>query len=815
MVQTKRSLKMPKIQDLKPEQLYRKCDPQSLGLTTTDDIDQEVNLVGQERVSDAIDFGMNISHPGYNIFVLGPSGMGKRKIVREFFENKAKSDPTPSDWIYVHNFDSPDQPHAIELPPGLGTGYQQDIDTLIDEMQTALSAAFESEEYQNRRQAIFESFKDKQSELFSELQEKAKQKGLTMLKTPSGIAFAPRDEEGILSPEEVNNLNDEERDIIKNTIEDLQEKLQKILQQVPLWQRDAKQEIKELNKEMANFAIGGLINELIEKYQAHEKVIEHIEQIQNQIIENADDFLPDDSQEVTNFLQALSQQRDRTSARMDRFKVNVVIDNGDGDGAPVIFENNPTFTNLIGRFDHYAHMGTLMTDFRMIKPGALHRSNGGYLILDALKVLSQPFSWEALKRALQSREVEIESFGQALSMISTVSLKPEPIPLSLKIALVGNRLLYYLLVQFDPEFSEFFKVEADFETEIEWNLNHQCLYSKLIATIIRRENAKPFNREAVARVIEESARQASDSERLNTRMQDLNELIIEADYWAEQHKRDIVSDEDVQQAIDEKIRRGDRLRDKVQESILRDINIISTEGDKIGQINGLSIYALGSFLFGKPTRITAQISLGKGQVIDIEREVDMGGPIHSKGVLILAGFLKGRYAQNIPLSLSASLVFEQSYGGVDGDSASSTELYALLSAIAEVPLKQNLAVTGAINQHGDVQAIGGVNQKIEGFFDICKKRGFTGNQGVLIPKANIKHLMLRKEVIDSVSAGEFHIYPVEHVDQGIEILTGIEAGKKQEDGTYPKDTINGMVKDRLERMAKRLAQFAKDEDEKK
>ena len=805
---------MPTIQELKPDQLYRKCNPQSFSFSTTVDIDEEVNLVGQERVSDAIDFGMNISHPGYNIFVLGPSGMGKRKIVREFFEKKAKSDPTPADWIYVHNFDYPDQPHAIELPPGMGTDYQQDIDNLIDEMQTALSAAFESEEYQNRRQAIFESFKDKQADLFNQLQEKAKQKGLTMIKTPSGIAFAPRDEEGILSPEEVNNLSDDKRDNIKNAIEDLQEKLQKILQQVPLWQREAKQEIKKLNKEMANFAIGGLINELIEEYQAYQKIIEHIEQIQNQIIENADDFLPDESQEVTSFLEALSQQRDRSSARMNRFKVNVVIDNSNRDGAPVIFENNPTYTNLIGRFDHYAHMGTLMTDFRMIKPGALHRSNGGYLILDALKILNQPFAWEALKRALQSREVEIESIGQALSLISTVSLKPEPIPLSLKIALVGNRLLYYLLIQYDPEFSEYFKVQADFESEIEWNNNHQDLYAKLIATIIKREKARPFSRQAVARVIEECARQASDSERLNTRMQDLNEMIIEADYWASQHKRDIVSDEDVQQAIDEKIRRGDRLRDKVHESILREITAISTDGDKIGQINGLSIYTLGSIMFGKPTRITAQISLGKGQVIDIEREVDMGGPIHSKGVLILAGFLKGRYAQNIPLSLSASLVFEQSYGGVDGDSASSTELYVLLSAIAKVPLKQNLAVTGAINQHGDVQAIGGVNQKIEGFYDICKKRGLTGDQGVLIPKANIKHLMLRKEVIDSVSAGEFHIYPVEHIDQGIEILTGIKAGKKQADGTYPKDTINGMVKERLERMAKRLAQFAKDEDEK-
>jgi len=806
---------MPDNHQLKPDQLYRKCDPNKLGFETTVDIDQEVNIVGQERISDAINFGMNIPHPGYNIFVLGPSGAGKREIVRDFFESKAKSDPTPQDWIYVHNFDQSDQPHAIELPPGMGREYQQDIDNLIDEMQTALSAAFESEEYQNRRQSIFETFKDKQAELFDKLQDKAKQEGLAMIKTPSGIAFAPRDDEGVLSPDEVNNLSDDQRDEIRKKIEILQEELQKILQQVPLWQREAKQEIKELNKEIASFAIGGLINELIEKYKPYEKVTEHIDQIQNQIIENADDFLPSEGQEASNIIEAISQQRSRDSLRMDRFKVNVVIDNSNCDGAPVIFENNPTFTNLIGRFDHYAQMGTLMTDFRMIKPGALHRANDGYLILDALKILTKPYAWEGLKRALQSREIEIESMAQSLSLISTVSLKPEPIPLNVKIALVGDRLLYYLLVQHDHEFSELFKVEADFESEIEWDDTHQDLYAKLIATVIRKEKAKPFNREAVARVIEQSARQASDSERLNTRLQDLSEIIIEADYWATQHNREVVSDEDVQSAIDEKIRRGDRLRDKMQESILRDINIISTDGERIGQINGLSVFALGSFLFGKPTRITAQISLGKGQVIDIEREVDMGGPIHSKGVLILSGFLKGRYAQNIPLSLSASLVFEQSYGGVDGDSASSTELYALLSAIAEVPLKQNLAVTGSINQHGDVQAIGGVNEKIEGFYDICKKRGLTGDQGVLIPKANVKHLMLRQDVIDSVTAGEFHIYPVDHIDDGIEILTGIKAGEKQEDGSYPEGTINRMVKDQLENMAKRLAKFAKDEEDKK
>jgi lon-related putative ATP-dependent protease len=804
---------MPKIQELTPDMLYRKCDPQSLGFETTSEVEHEIHIVGQERLSSAIDFGMNITHSGYNIFVIGPSGMGKRKIVQDFFAKKAKSDPTPMDWIYVNNFDHPDQPHAIDLPAGLGVEFQQDIDILIDEMQTALSAAFESEEYQNRRQTIFESFKEKQAQLFSELQEKAIQQGLAMIKTPSGIAFAPKDDEGVLSPEEVNNLTDEARDNIMQAIEKLQGDLQKILQQVPLWQREAKQEIKDLNKEMANFAIGGLINELIEKYQPHEKIIEHIEQIQEQIIDNADDFLPNDSQDASNLIEALTQQRDRAATRLDRFKVNVVIDNRDLEGAPVIYENNPTFPNLIGRVDHFAHMGALMTDFRMIKPGALHKANGGYLVIDCRKILSQPYAWEGLKRALQSKEIEIEAIAQALSLISTVSLKPEPIPLSVKIALVGDRLLYYLLVQYDPEFSELFKVEADFATEIEWDDAHQNLYAKLIASTIKRESVKPFTKGAVARLIEESARQASDSERLNTRLRDLNELIIEANYWAETANREFVTEQDVQRAIDEKIRRADRIREKLQESILREINLITTEGERIGQINGLTVYTLGSFMFGKPTRITAQISLGKGQVIDIEREVDMGGPIHSKGVLILAGYLKGRYAQNVPLSLSASLVFEQSYAGVDGDSASSTELYALLSAIAEVPLRQSIAVTGSINQYGEVQAIGGVNEKIEGFFDICQQRGLTGDQGVIIPKANIKHLMLRKDVIDAVCAGQFHIYPVEHIDQGMEILTGIDTGEKLADGTYPEHTINGMVKRRLENMAKRLAHYAKDDED--
>lgn len=800
---------MPENFELSPDKLYRKCNPEQLGFKDTTEITGRVNTVGQDRASEAIDFGMNISYPGYNLFVLGPTGMGKRKIVEDFFKEKAKSDKTPSDWIYVNDFDNPDKPDAIELPPGVGSQYQQDIKDLIEEMRTALSAAFESEEYQNRHQAVFESFKEKQSQLFNELQQKANEQSLAMIKTPSGIAFAPKDEEGVMSADEINQLKEEDREEIKENIEDLQEQLQNILQQVPTWQREAQEEIKQLNKEMANFAIGGLINELIEKYKDYKEVVSHIEQIQDQVVENADAFLPNNGSEPTSFLEVISQRSNAQSSLMEQFKVNLIVDNSGLEGAPVIFENNPTYANLIGKVEHFAQMGTLRTDFRMIKSGAMHRANGGYLILDARKVLSQPYSWEGLKRALQSKEIEIESIEQVLSLISTVSLRPEAIPLNLKIALIGDRLLYYLLLQYDPEFGELFKVEADFETEIEWNETNQDLYAKLIASIVNEEKTNAFDNSAVARLIEQSARMSSDSERLNTRLQDLNELIVESDYWSKQNKHDKVTASDVQKAIDAQIKRADRLREKIQQSILREINLISTEGEEIGQINGLSVYSLGNFMFGKPTRITAQISLGKGQVVDIEREVEMGGPIHSKGVLILAGFLKGRYAQDVPLSLSASLVFEQSYGGVDGDSASSTELYALISRIAEVPLKQNLAVTGSVNQLGQVQPIGGVNEKIEGFFDICKKRGLTGDQGVLIPEANIKHLMLRQDVIDAVRAGKFHIYPVKHIDEGIQILTGIEAGELQADGTYPEGTINAIVKERLEKMANRLTEFGK------
>jgi len=493
------------------------------------------------------------------------------------------------------------------------------------------------------------------------------------------------------------------------------------------------------------------------------------------------------------------------------------VDHSETKGAPVVYEDHPTFLNLIGRIEHIAQMGALITDFNLIKPGALHRANGGYLIVDAREVLLQPYAWEGLKLALRSRELRIESLGQALSLISTVSLEPEPIPLDVKIVLIGERLLYYLLYQYDPDFSELFKVEADFNEELVRTPENTQLYARLIATMARNENLRPFSRDAVACIIERSARMAGDGTRISIHLGGLADLLREANFWAGDNGHTAITRADVQRAIDEQIRRADRVRERMQEQILRGKVLIDTQGERIGQINGLSVIDLGNFAFGVPSRITARVRMGKGEVIDIEREVELGGPIHSKGVLILSSFLGTRYSAERPLSLWASLVFEQSYSGVEGDSASLAELCALLSALARVPIQQSWAVTGSVNQHGQVQPIGGVNEKIEGFFDICKQRGLTGDQGVIIPAANVDHLMLRQDVVDAVAAGQFRIVAVENVDEAIELLTGVPAGERDESGAFPPGSVNQRVEGRLIDLAEKQRAFeaSKDDSDKK
>jgi lon-related putative ATP-dependent protease len=696
----------------------------------------------------------------------------------------------------------------------MGKELQRDMDRLVEELRSGLSAAFESEEYQTRRRTLETEFQERQQESLKGLQELARVRNLALLRTPAGLAFAPLKEGEVMPPEEFQKLPDEEQKRIQAEVEGLQQQLQQVLLQVPRWEREFRTRLRELNEEITGVVVQDLMNDLQEKYQGSPTVLEYLRAAQHDVSEHLSDFLaaaeekPAEEKPPTENLPIPDAFKKTPALR--RYQVNVLVDSSDATGAPVIYENNPSYLNLVGRIEQMALMGALVTDFTLIKPGALHRANGGYLVLDALKVLTSPYAWEGLKRALQFRQVRIESPIQMLSLTSTVSLEPEPIELDVKVILMGDRQVYYLLAQMDPDFTELFKVAADFDDEFVRDEETTSEYAHVIANIVQREKMHPFDRSAVCRVIEHAARLVEDSERVTARIQSVVDLVEEADHWASVEGATTVSAQHVQAAIDAQIYRSDRLRARMQEEIVRQTILVDTSGARVGQINGLSVISLGTYAFGRPSRITATIHMGQGEVVDIEREVELSGPFHSKGVLILASFLRSRYAREQPLSLSASLVFEQSYGGVDGDSASSTELYALLSAIAEVPINQGLAVTGSVNQLGQVQAIGGVNEKIEGFFDLCKARGLTGEQGVLIPAANVKHLMLRHDVIEAVAAGQFAIYPIETVDQGIEVLTGIPAGEPNAKGVYPKGTINRMVADRLAEMAAKQKEYQKE-----
>ncbi|MDD3826258.1 MAG: ATP-binding protein [Anaerolineae bacterium] len=809
---------MTETRELTAEELYQETTFENLSFETTSDLEDLDTVLGQPRAVDAMQFGVGIAARGYNIFALGPAGTGKREVVTHYFQQRAEDASVPPDWVYVNNFDEPHRPRAISLPAGRATVFRQDMETLIEELETALSAAFESEEYQARKQTIASEFQERQSQSFEQLQERAQQRGIALLRTPAGLAFAPMREGEVMAPEEIQNLSEEERKRMEAEVEELQEELQKIVRQVPGWQRGIQERLKELNREIAQFAVGGLIDDLRQKYRDNEKIVQHLDAVQKDVVQHARSVLGGEEEAAANLPPMLrglaaAQQTGTESVLMRRYRANVVVDNSQATGAPVIHEDNPTYQNLIGRVEHQAQLGALVTDFNLIKPGAMHKANGGYLVLDARKVLVQPYAWEGLKRAIQSREVRIESVGQMLSLITTTSLEPEPIPLDVKVALFGDPELYYLLYYMDPDFPELFKVSADFASQMDRNQENQELYARMIASIVRRENLKPFARSGVARVLEQSARMLGDSDKLSVQMRDIADLLRESNYWASQNGHEAVTANDVERAIEARIYRSDRMRERVQESIQRNILLIDTREKKVGQVNGLSVLQLGNFAFGQPSRITARVWLGKGNLINIEREVEMSGPIHSKGVLILSGFLGERYATDTPLALSASLVFEQSYAGVEGDSASSAELYALLSAISEVPIKQSLAVTGSVNQHGEVQAIGGVNQKIEGFFDVCKAQGLTGDQGVLIPTSNVQHLMLRQDVVNAVREGQFHVYAVDTIDRGIEILTGAPAGEKDEEGNYPPGSINYLVAKRLVQMAERSKRFGEAEKE--
>jgi len=805
---------MASVTPLPAESLCQRCNPEQFAFETTAELDELEEVIGQDRAMDAINFSIGIRQEGYNLFALGPHGTGKFTSVSRSLEQKAATETTPSDWCYVYNFEQTHMPNALMLPNGQGRQFCDDMKRLVDELFGVIPGAFEDDEYINQKRAIDSEIQDRQESAIEEIRNEAKEEGIALIRTPSGLAFAPLRDSEVIKPEEFLELPEEQRKEIEGQIEILQRKLQDVFRQVPQWMREGRSRTRALNVEVATFAVSPLFEEMQEKYGDLDGVLAYLDEAKNDIIQHNDQFLGSDEEtpESPSDPKGISIESGRGTFA-HRYQVNVVVDHGQSEGAPIVYEQNPTYPNLIGRLEHFAQMGALLTDFTLIKSGALHRANSGYLILDAQKLLSNPFAWDGLKRALRSREITIEAPGQAGGMVSTIALQPMPIPLDVKVVLLGDRMLYYAIHQHDPDFGELFKVAADFDDQMDRNLDNDIAYAHLIGTLVRKEDLRHFNRTGVARVIEYSARLVGDGEKLSAHMQSIADMLREANYWAGESGSEVVDGDHVLQAMKAKIYRSSRLRERLQEAILRETVLIDTQDSKVGQINGLSVMMLGDYAFGRPSRITARVRLGKGEVIDIERQVDLGGPLHSKGVLILSSYLGSRYAEGRPLSLSASLVFEQSYGGVDGDSASSAELYALLSALSELPIKQSLAVTGSVNQHGQVQAIGGVNEKIEGFFDICSARGLTGDQGVLIPSANVKNLMIRQEVVDAVAEGKFGIYSIETIEQGIEVLTGVPAGKMDKKGNYPKGSINQLVTTKLASMAETRREFFRPSDE--
>ena len=783
---------MPPI-PLTADRLYRRADLSAIPFATTAELVPMDRLAGQDRARDALTLGTRIAAPGFNIFAIGSSGARIQRSIKSLLAAAAAERPAASDWVYVYNFAVPHRPTAIRLPRGKAPVFGRAMHHLIDDLKAALPGAFESESYQTHRGAIDEGIRTKGDAAFSAVRDKALARDIVILRTPTGFAMAPAQNGEVVPPETFNTWPEEQRHAVEAAIHDLEHELELTLRGVPRLNKERRDAVRALDQETARFAVGQSMDEARASLADLPMVLAHLDAMREDLVQNVHLFI------------AQPTGQDEPPAppvagtQFDRYEVNVFVTPEGEDGtAPVVDEAHPTLTNLVGRVEHLAVQGALITNFRLIRPGSLHRANGGTIMLDARNLLTEPLSWPALKRALLRREVTIEDASRLMGFSTTLSLEPDPIPLDIKVVLYGERQLYYMLADADPDFAQYFKVLADFDDDTERSADSEAMLARLIAATAARESLGALDRDAVARVVEYASRVTEDAGKLTLATETIRDLLVEAAHYAS----DVIGRADVDRAIDEQIRRASRMRERSAEMILRDIALIDTTGARVGQINGLSVMSLGGFAFGRPTRITCRVHPGAGRILDIEREVKTGGPSHSKGVLILSGFLAGRYSQDTPISVSASLVFEQSYGGVDGDSASSTELYALLSALADAPLRQDLAVTGSVNQHGQVQAIGGVNDKIEGYFEICRARGLTGTQGVMIPVSNVQHLMLRAEVVAACAAGQFAIYPIETIDQGIELLTGLPAAE-----------INQKVENRLRIFA--IARRSQDDGDKK
>ncbi len=803
------------ITKLKSNQLYTKCDPKKFKFSSTAELEERLSALGQDRALSAVEIGINIQSKGYNLFCLGPEGTGKTSLVKRVLVEEAKKRPTPDDWAYVYNFDEPYKPQAVNFPAGTAAEFAKDIDKLIETLSVSIPAILDSDDYKAGQSIIHEKFKQHKEEYIKILQKKAKGKSVSLLHMPVGLVVAPVKNGEVLSPEAFDELPESEKKQLLEDLNQMQEEIENTAQDLPQWEDKQRKETNDLREKFLKIAVKNPIDELHAKYKGHKQANDFLKKIQKHIITNIDEFMPSSENncgggEGDDALSALfSRMKQPEEDKYAKFKVNVIVKNEPDSGAPIIHLDHPTQGNLVGRVERIQQYGALLTDFSLIKSGALHQANGGFLLIDARKLLLQPYAWDSLKRALASKTVKIEAPSEETTF-TTISLDPEPIPLQVKVILTGDEELYEVLSERDPDFSDFFKVEADFGVLMDRTPENEVEYAKLIGSLSKKKKLRSLNKQAVAKVIEYSSRLAEDSEKLTAHIASIGDLLREADYWARKSKANQIGKNHIEQAIDAQIYRSDRIKQAMLEQIDKGTILMDVEGSRVGQINGLVVYNFSRTSFGKPARITTQVRIGKGEFINIEREVEMSGPIHTKGVLILSSLLANRFAKDRPLSLSASIVFEQSYGGVDGDSASSTEYYCMLSAIANLPIKQNIAVTGSINQFGEVQPIGGVNEKIEGFFDVCRHRGLTGDQGVIIPRTNVKDLMLREDVLNAVDEGKFHIYAVDNVDDGIEILTGIKAGKPDKHGNYPKGTVNYAVRQGLEYFYKRYVKFAKE-----
>ena len=796
--------------ELAPKQLRRVCDPASFDFQTTNELPYVEEIIGQPRGARALEFGLEIRSPGFNVYVLGPAGTGRATAIERFVQSQAAAGETPLDWCYVYNFAEPHRPQAIELSPGQGRALRKDMSELVKHLRVEIPRAFEGEVYEKAQLEVQQAKEKRQAEVFSELEAHARQEGFALMRTPAGLNIAPLIEGQVINSEQFAQLPTETQQELEVKGRQLQGTIADAMRQVQQIEKQTRQEAQDLDQEVVTAIVTPAIQEIEEKHSNADKVRRYLKDVQADIVAHVDDFKV---QVQESPVEALGLPMPPKEPSLLRYQVNLLVDNSQTTGAPVAMENNPSYHNLMGRIEHEARLGSTYTNFTMIKAGALHRANGGYLILRAGYVLSKPLAWEALKRAVKTGEIRLEELIQQYQMVATSTLEPEPIPLEVKVVLVGSPALYYRLYSVDEDFRKWFKVKADFDVDMDWTPEIERQYALFIRARCKDEDLLPFDRSAVAQVVEYGARLARDQEKLTTRFGLVADLVREASFWASRNDHAAVTAEDVRQAIEEQVYRANMIEERGRALVQQGTIMLDTEGERVGQVNGLSVVTIGNYSFGRPSRVTARTFAGKGSVTAIEREVNMSGRLHNKGVLTLTSFLNAKFAQKKTLSLSASITFEQTYERVEGDSASSTELYALLSSLSGYPIKQGIAVTGSVNQHGEIQPIGGATHKIEGFFQVCKARGLTGDQGVIIPAQNVRHLMLHPEVVDAVCENKFHIYAISSIDEGIAILTNREAGEPDEEGNFAEDTVYHAVVQRLEEMAKKPKDKTEDEEE--